>query len=152
MLLSVSRASLKSTVFAPSTASPRGTPYESVSTLRLVPDLARSVGLGPLFFERQVQGLLRRRGARRSSGWWRAYRRAQIGRSARSRPRRPGDFVPEGLRPSSRLAHHLQRQALTNRRPPRRSEPLLRSKKLGARGGSWRPWRPKTTPAYWDSL
>src|SRR5688572_1332182 len=53
MLAIVSRASLKSTTFAPSTASPRGIPADSVSRLRFVPDLARSVGLGPLFFPSQ---------------------------------------------------------------------------------------------------
>jgi hypothetical protein len=50
MLSSVSRAILKSLRFAPSTARPTGTPDASVSRLRLVPFLARSVGLGPVFF------------------------------------------------------------------------------------------------------
>lgn len=50
MLSIVSRASLKSTLFAPATASPRGMPRASVRRLRLVPRLARSVGFGPVFF------------------------------------------------------------------------------------------------------
>jgi hypothetical protein len=35
---------------APATTKPRGTPCASVNTLRLTPLLARSVGLGPVFF------------------------------------------------------------------------------------------------------
>lgn len=49
MLAIVSRASLKSTRFAPATASPSGIPADSVITLLFVPDLALSVGFGPLF-------------------------------------------------------------------------------------------------------
>jgi hypothetical protein len=48
-LESVSRASLKSGRLAPATATPRVTPAPSVSRLRFVPLLARSVGLGPVF-------------------------------------------------------------------------------------------------------
>ena len=50
MLSRVSRASLKSLRFAPATTMARGTPLASVSKLRLVPPLARSVGFGPVFF------------------------------------------------------------------------------------------------------
>src|SRR6185312_11590534 len=50
MLSMVSRAILKSLRLAPSTATPTGTPDASAMTLRLVPLLARSVGLGPVFF------------------------------------------------------------------------------------------------------
>src|SRR5512133_1334576 len=50
MLSRVSRAILKSLRLAPSTARPTGMPDASVSRLRLVPFLARSVGLGPVFF------------------------------------------------------------------------------------------------------
>src|SRR5215467_7385143 len=46
----VSRAILKSTRLAPSTARPIGMPFASVSKLRLVPRLPRTVGLGPVFF------------------------------------------------------------------------------------------------------
>src|SRR6266545_277685 len=63
-LSSVSRPSLKSGRFAPATATPRGTPAPSVSRLRFVPRLARSVGLGPVFSptqrrfrQRAVEGL-----------------------------------------------------------------------------------------------
>jgi len=50
MLSTVSAKSLKSFRFAPSTTRPIGTPRPSVNRLRLVPRLARSVGLGPVFF------------------------------------------------------------------------------------------------------
>src|SRR5665213_1678495 len=50
MLSIVSAMSLWSFLFAPSTVSPTGTPAPSVSRLRFVPLLARSVGLGPVFF------------------------------------------------------------------------------------------------------
>jgi len=50
MLSRVSRASLKSLRFAPATTTASGTPLASVSKLRLVPPLALSVGLGPVFF------------------------------------------------------------------------------------------------------
>ena len=46
----VSRASFTSWRLAPSTAMLRGIPSASVSTLRLVPLLARSTGLLPVFF------------------------------------------------------------------------------------------------------
>lgn len=46
----VSTISLWSFRFAPSTVIPRGIPAPSVSRLRFVPSLARSVGLGPVFF------------------------------------------------------------------------------------------------------
>lgn len=49
MLSSVSRASVKSTRLAPATGSPTGMPAASVSRLRLLPPLAQSVGLGPVF-------------------------------------------------------------------------------------------------------
>ena len=49
MLDSVARASLKSLRLAPATTSPTGTPPPSVSRLRLVPRLPRSVGLRPVF-------------------------------------------------------------------------------------------------------
>src|SRR5947209_6326990 len=49
----VSANSLKSFWFAPATAKPTGTPLASTSNERLVPLLARSVGLGPVFFPRQ---------------------------------------------------------------------------------------------------
>lgn len=49
-LSSVSRTSRMSGVLAPLTAAPNGTPAPSVSTLRLVPRLARSVGFLPVFF------------------------------------------------------------------------------------------------------
>src|SRR5438105_14896731 len=49
----VSANSLKSFLFAPATAKPTGTPLASTSNERLVPLLARSVGLGPVFFPRQ---------------------------------------------------------------------------------------------------
>jgi hypothetical protein len=39
--------------FAPSTVRPSGMPAASVTRLRLVPSLARSVGLGPVFFPTQ---------------------------------------------------------------------------------------------------
>src|SRR5713101_6884267 len=50
MLSTVSRAILKSFLLAPSMARPTGTPLASTRILRLVPSLARSVGLGPVFF------------------------------------------------------------------------------------------------------
>ena len=50
MLLMVSLVILKSLRFAPSTATPIGTPCPSVSRLRFAPCFARSVGFGPLFF------------------------------------------------------------------------------------------------------
>src|SRR5690348_6615699 len=53
MLRRVSTNSLKSFVFAPATHKPTGTPLDSTSNERLVPRLARSVGLGPVFFPRQ---------------------------------------------------------------------------------------------------
>ena len=53
MLSIVSAISLWSFLFAPSTVSPTGTPAPSVSRLRFVPRLARSVGLGPVFFPAQ---------------------------------------------------------------------------------------------------
>src|ERR1039457_1032477 len=53
MLASVSRTIRMSWRLAPSTASPTGTPEASVSSERLTPSLARSVGLGPHFFPRQ---------------------------------------------------------------------------------------------------
>src|SRR5450432_1830249 len=62
----VSRASLKSLRFAPSTATARGTPLASVSKLRLVPPLARSVGFGPVFFP--AQGCLGHRTVHRKPG------------------------------------------------------------------------------------
>src|SRR5258708_25159453 len=46
----VSPTILKSWRLAPSTARPMGRPLPSVSRLRFVPPLARSVGLGPVFF------------------------------------------------------------------------------------------------------
>src|SRR5512135_1925540 len=49
----VSRASLKSLTLAPAIAMPNGIPWPSVSRLFLVPRLARSVGLGPVFFPTQ---------------------------------------------------------------------------------------------------
>src|SRR5713101_939234 len=50
---SVSRAILKSFLLAPSMARPTGTPLASTRMLRLVPSLALSVGLGPVFFPSQ---------------------------------------------------------------------------------------------------
>src|SRR3712207_8319772 len=50
MLSMVVRTSFISFRFAPSTASPIGTPCPSVSRLRLTPRLPRSVGFGPVFF------------------------------------------------------------------------------------------------------
>src|SRR6516165_1791049 len=49
MLLSVSSTSRLSCVLAPLTVMPIGIPAPSVSNDRLVPDLARSVGFGPVF-------------------------------------------------------------------------------------------------------
>src|SRR5262249_52605717 len=49
-LSSVDRTSFISCRLAPSTANPSGTPWPSVTRLRLTPPLARSVGLGPVFF------------------------------------------------------------------------------------------------------
>src|SRR5512135_171388 len=48
-LAKVRHTSHLSWVLAPETATPKGTPRPSVSSERLVPDLARSVGLGPVF-------------------------------------------------------------------------------------------------------
>src|SRR5258706_4268973 len=45
----VGRTNFMSCRLAPSTTRPSGTPCPSVSTLRLTPDLPRSVGLGPAF-------------------------------------------------------------------------------------------------------
>ena len=45
----VARTSFISCRLAPSIARPSGTPWPSVSRLRLTPDLPRSVGLGPVF-------------------------------------------------------------------------------------------------------
>src|SRR3989304_3186357 len=53
MLSIVSRANLKSFTLAPATARPTGMPSPSVNMLRLTPRLARSVGLGPVFFPAQ---------------------------------------------------------------------------------------------------
>src|SRR3712207_7670064 len=50
MLSMVVRTSFISFRFAPSTASPIGTPCPSVSRLRLTPLLPRSVGFRPVFF------------------------------------------------------------------------------------------------------
>ncbi len=50
MLSMVSSASLKSLRFAPATTMARGMPLASVSKLRLVPRLARSVGFGRVLF------------------------------------------------------------------------------------------------------
>src|SRR5215470_5333210 len=50
MLSIVERTNFMSWRLAPSTASPRGTPWPSVNRLRLTPPLARSVGFGPVFF------------------------------------------------------------------------------------------------------
>ena len=44
---------MKSFLFAPATDKPTGTPLASTKSERLVPRLARSVGLGPVFFSRQ---------------------------------------------------------------------------------------------------
>jgi hypothetical protein len=49
----VSSVILKSFLFAPSITHPMGMPLPSVKRLRFMPCLARSVGLGPLFFPRQ---------------------------------------------------------------------------------------------------
>src|SRR5215470_8354991 len=48
MLSTVSRATVLSGVLAPVTTRAKGAPRRSVSMLRLVPDLARSTGLGPV--------------------------------------------------------------------------------------------------------
>src|SRR5215210_4048706 len=53
MLPRVSGASLKSLRLAPATTVASGTPLASVSRLRLAPFLARSTGLGPVFFPSQ---------------------------------------------------------------------------------------------------
>src|SRR5436305_7480896 len=53
MLSMVGRSSFISWRLAPSMARPMGTPCPSVSKLRLTPALARSVGLGPVFFPAQ---------------------------------------------------------------------------------------------------
>src|SRR5690242_6426407 len=53
MLWMVSANILKSLRLAPATHKPTGTPPASTSNERLVPPLARSVGLGPVFFPRQ---------------------------------------------------------------------------------------------------
>src|SRR5712675_1760626 len=53
MLWIVSSSILKSFRLAPSIASPTGIPAASASKLRLTPPLARSVGLGPVFFPAQ---------------------------------------------------------------------------------------------------
>src|ERR687891_479410 len=50
ILAMVARTSFMSCWLAPSTTRPRGTPWPSVSRLRLTPPLPRSVGLGPVFF------------------------------------------------------------------------------------------------------
>src|ERR1035437_4403182 len=50
MLSKVASTILQSCRLAPSMPKPMGTPDASVSRLRLAPSLARSVGLGPLFF------------------------------------------------------------------------------------------------------
>src|SRR5512136_869869 len=49
MLSIVARTNFMSWRLAPSAARPIGPPCPSVNRLRLTPDLARSVGLGPLF-------------------------------------------------------------------------------------------------------
>jgi len=53
MLFNVASTILESCRLAPSMANPIGTPSPSVSKLRLTPSLARSVGLGPIFFPAQ---------------------------------------------------------------------------------------------------
>src|SRR5689334_17486539 len=53
ILVNVSSTSLKSTRFAPATATPTGIPCASVRRLRFVPLFARSVGLGPVLFPPQ---------------------------------------------------------------------------------------------------
>src|SRR5436305_15114532 len=53
MLSNVGSSSRLSCVLAPSMATPSGTPAPSVSTERLTPDFARSVGFGPVFFPAQ---------------------------------------------------------------------------------------------------
>src|SRR6476661_6944753 len=53
ILSSVARTSFISLRLAPSTTTPIGTPWPSVSRLRLTPLFPRSVGLGPVFFPRQ---------------------------------------------------------------------------------------------------
>src|SRR5690349_421441 len=53
LLSRVSTNILKSFLFAPATHKPTGTPLASTSSERLVPLLARSTGLGPVFFPRQ---------------------------------------------------------------------------------------------------
>ena len=52
-LSTVTRTSFMSWRLAPSTARPTGTPWASVSRLRLTPRLPRSVGLAPVFFPTQ---------------------------------------------------------------------------------------------------
>src|SRR5215510_8152295 len=49
-LLTVSLTNFMSGRLAPATTKPTGTPWPSVSRLRLTPLFARSVGLGPVFF------------------------------------------------------------------------------------------------------
>src|SRR5687767_4379570 len=49
-LSSVDRTSFMSCRLAPSSTRPMGMPWPSVNRLRLTPPLARSVGLGPVFF------------------------------------------------------------------------------------------------------
>src|SRR5215210_5297044 len=46
----VSLTNFRSGRLAPATTRPTGTPWPSVNRLRLTPLLARSVGLGPVFF------------------------------------------------------------------------------------------------------
>lgn len=53
MLSSVSLTNRMSCVLAPLTATPIGAPAPSARTERLLPDLARSVGFGPVFFPTQ---------------------------------------------------------------------------------------------------
>src|SRR3954464_1023306 len=53
MLMRVSTNIVKSFLFAPATHKPTGTPLASTSNERLVPLLARSVGLVPVFFPRE---------------------------------------------------------------------------------------------------
>ena len=53
ILSMVVRTSFMSFRLAPATAKPIGTPWPSVSRLRLTPSLPRSVGLGPVFFPAQ---------------------------------------------------------------------------------------------------
>ena len=66
MLCRVGSTSRMSCRFAPSMASPIGTPAPSHNKLRLTPSLARSVGLGPVFFPAQRR--LRHRAIHRLPG------------------------------------------------------------------------------------